>query len=110
MTWKIGYYSESVIKVIERLEKSIRTKYLAIIKAMLEEGPNLGMPYTKAMGNGLFEIRAKGQAGIARGFFCTIKNNTIMVLHVFVKKTQATPHKELEIAKKRMKEVKKHEI
>ena len=39
---------------------------------MLKSGPNLGLPYTKAMRKGLFEIRAKGHAGIARGFFCMI--------------------------------------
>lgn len=77
---------------------------------MLQKGPDLGMPYTKPMGKGLFEIRAKGQAGIARGFFCTISKNTIIILHVFVKKTEATPKKELEIARKRMKEVDDNDI
>lgn len=83
---------------------------MAITDKMLEHGPNLGMPFTKAMGKGLFEIRAKGQAGIARGVFCTISKNTIVVLHVFVKKTEATPGKELELAKKRLKEVKDNGI
>jgi phage-related protein len=39
----------------------------------------------------LFEIHAKGQAGIARVFFRTIKNNTIVILHIFTKKTEKTP-------------------
>jgi len=68
------------------------------------------MPYTKAMGKGRFEIRAKGQAGIARGFFCTVSNNTITILHVFVRKTENTPKKELDLAIKRMKEVKNNDI
>jgi len=55
-------------------------------------------------------MRAKGQAGIARGFFCTISGNTIVILHIFIKKTQATPKQELEIARKRMKEVKNDDI
>jgi phage-related protein len=83
---------------------------LTIVDTMLEEGPNLGMPFTRAMGKGLFEIRAKGQAGIARGFFCTISGNTIVILHVFVKKTETTPKRELEIARNRMKEVKDDDI
>lgn len=110
MQWKIAYYNETVERDVHRLEKTIKAKYMAITDMMLEYGPNLGMPHTKAMGKGLFEIRAKGQAGIARGFFCTIANNTIIILHVFVKKTQATPKKELELAKKRMTEVNKHDI
>ena len=77
---------------------------------MLEYGPDLVLPFTRAMGKGLFEIRAKGQTGIARGLFRTISKNTIVILHVFIKKTQATPKKELELATKRMKEVKHHDI
>ena len=61
MKWKITYYSQNVIDAVERLEKSIKAKYLAIADTMIEEGPNLGMPFTKALGKGLFEIRAKGQ-------------------------------------------------
>jgi len=39
---------------------------------MIEEfGPALGSPYTKALKDGLFEIRAKGKEGIGRSFFCT---------------------------------------
>lgn len=77
---------------------------------MQDSGANLGMPLTKAMGNGLFEIRAKAQSGIARGFFCTLRGNKIIILHAFVKKTQKTPKKELELAIKRMKEVKANAI
>jgi len=90
---------------VHNLDKSIKAKYMAITNMMLETGPNLGLPYTRAMGKGLFEIRAKGRVGIARGFFCTISMNTIMILYVFVKKSQKTPQKELKLAIKRMKEV-----
>jgi len=62
------------------------------------------------MGKGLFEIRTKARGGIARGLFSTISNNTVVILNVFIKKTQATPKKELELAIKHMKEVKKHDI
>jgi phage-related protein len=110
MDWKIKYYNEAVKQDVRCFEKSIKAKYFAITDMILEHGPHLGMPFTKTMGKGLFEIRAKGQAGIARGFFCTIKNNTIIILHVFVKKTQKTPQKELNLAQKRMKEVKDNDI
>jgi phage-related protein len=58
------------------------------------------------MGNGLFEIRAKSQEGIGRSLFCMLKGKEIIILNSFVKKTQKTPKKELELAKKRMKEIK----
>lgn len=64
------------------------------------------MPYTEAMGEGLFEIRARGVEGIGRAFFCTLVGRRIVILHSFIKKTQKTPKKELEIARQRMIEVK----
>jgi phage-related protein len=75
-------------------------------KRSLDSGPNLGLPYTRAMGDGLFEIRARGKEGIGRAFFCSMVDRQVVILHVFIKKTQATPAKELKLARKRMKEIK----
>ncbi len=69
-------------------------------------GPDLGMPHTKAMGEGLFELRIKAADGIARVFYCTTAEQSIVFLHQFVKKTDKTPIRELGVARKRMKEVK----
>jgi phage-related protein len=63
------------------------------------------MPYTKAMGEGLFEIRAKGSEGVGRSFFCTMVDQKVMILSSFIKKTQKTPRAELDKARARMKEV-----
>ena len=68
-------------------------------------GPDLGMPHTRAMGQGLFELRLKAAAGIARVFYCTVIGERIVMLHQFVKKSEKTPARELEIARRRMKEV-----
>ena len=72
---------------------------------MIEFGANLGMPHTKPIENGLFELRLKSKEGIARVFFCTKVGKRIIMLHVFIKKTQKIPQKELTIANKRMLEV-----
>jgi phage-related protein len=69
-------------------------------------GPDLGMPHTRAMGYGLFELRMKATEGIARVFYCTLIGRRIVFLHQFVKKTDKTPPKELRIARQRMKELK----
>ncbi len=73
---------------------------------MMEHGPNLGLPHTDALGGGLFELRLKGVEGIARVMFCLVMNRQIVVLHVFIKKTQKTPARDLKIARLRMKEFK----
>lgn len=57
------------------------------------------------MGDGLYEIRAKGREGIARAFHCLVKSNRIIILHGFIKKTEKTPPHELEIARRRRREV-----
>lgn len=110
MKWVIDYYNQSVNNNIESLHKTIQAKFEAILDKIEEYGPNLGLPFTRAMSNGLFEIRAKGHAGIARGLFCIMSNKRIVILHVFVKKTDAIPKKELDLAIKRMKEVIKNGI
>ncbi|KVQ69011.1 hypothetical protein WT23_06530 [Burkholderia territorii] len=70
-----------------------------------QNGANLGEPHTWSMGNGLYEMRLKGAEGIARVFYCAIVERRIVMLHCFVKKTQKTPRKELQIARQRLKEV-----
>ena len=55
------------------------------------------------MSRGLFELRLRASEGIGRVFYCVVSGRQIMLLHVFVKKTEATPIRELEIARKRMK-------
>lgn len=72
---------------------------------MVEHGADLKMPNSKALGKGLFELRCQGKEGIGRVLYCTMVNREIVLLHGFIKKTQKTPPHELEIAKRRMKEV-----
>lgn len=107
MAWRIRYYSESVRQDIEVWPLGIRAVYARVTERMQVFGPYLGMPFTRAMGEGLTEIRAKGQEGIGRAFFCTSVSQEIVILHSFIKKTQKTPRKELAIARKRLKEVRR---
>jgi phage-related protein len=105
MNYEILFFASSVRTSIEKWPMGIFASFVRITEQMVISGPNLGMPYTKAMGEGLFEIRARGSEGIGRAFFCCLKGRRVVILHGFVKKTQATPIKELRLAKQRMKEV-----
>jgi len=58
-----------------------------------------------SLGQGLFEIRARGKEGIGRAFFCTLVERKILVLHAYIKKSQKIPVRELEVARKRLAEV-----
>jgi phage-related protein len=105
MKWSIEYYNSEVEESLMALPDGLLSRYLRLADLMLEFGSNLGMPHTQSMGNGLFELRIKGKEGIARAFFCTKIDKKIIVLHVFIKKTQKTPKKELKLANARMLEV-----
>ncbi|UJB71829.1 type II toxin-antitoxin system RelE/ParE family toxin [Acaryochloris sp. 'Moss Beach'] len=91
------------------LPPGLLARYLRLTDLMLEFGPNLGMPHTRSMGDRLFELRVKSKEGIARVFYCTLVGEKIVMLHSFVKKTQKTPKQELQIARRRLKEVLKHD-
>ncbi len=80
------------------------SRFVRYAERMEIYGPDLGMPHTRAMGEGLFELRLKAAEGIARVFYCTVVNRNIVFLHSFVKKTDKTPPRELKVARQRMKE------
>ena len=109
MAWSIEYYSTAVKRTILRLPPGLLARYVRLTDLMLEFGPALGMPHTRAMGRGLSELRVKGQEGIARVFYGTAAAQRIIMLHVFIKKSQKTPQKELEIARRRLQEVLSHD-
>lgn len=106
MHWTITYYSESVQEEVLALPAGFLGRYLRYSDRMEAYGPDLGMPHTRSMSDGLFELRLKAAEGIARVFYCTMVDKKIVMLHQFIKKTDKTPLKELEIARRRMKEIK----
>ena len=106
MNWTITYYSESLQNEILDLPAGFLARFLRYADRMELYGPDLGMPHTRAMGEGLFELRLKAVEGIARVFYCTMIGKRIVMLHQFTKKTDKTPPKELAIAKRRLKEIK----
>ena len=101
----IEYFSESVRLAVDKLPLTIRAKYAGYVLRMQQHGANLGMPHTRAMGDGLFELRIKGAEGIARVFYCVVVDKRIVMLHSFIKKIQATPARELDIARRHKKEI-----
>lgn len=105
MAWNITYYSDEVQEEILSWPAGIKARYIKITDLMLTFGANLGMPHTRAMGEGLFEIRLRSREGIGRVLYCTYAGQQIIMLHCFIKKTDKTPQRELETARKRQKEV-----
>ena len=71
-------------------------------------GEQIGMPNSRrmpAVAAGVAELRVKGQDGSFRAFYYTASSQGVLVFHAFVKKTQRTPPLEIELARKRLKEL-----
>ncbi|HYG84471.1 MAG TPA: type II toxin-antitoxin system RelE/ParE family toxin [Verrucomicrobiae bacterium] len=109
MSWEIEYYKTStgneVVKdFIDKLPKIPSTKLGRQLDLLEEFGSDLGMPHVKSLGDGLLELRVRGKQEV-RVFYAFVVGRKIILLHGFIKKTQETPKKELDIARRRQSEV-----
>lgn len=80
-------------------------RIIGIDIATVEFGWPVGMPVSRALGQGLWEVRSNLPGNnIARVMFC-IAGGRMVLLHGFIKKTQATPKADLDLAQKRKTEI-----
>lgn len=90
---------------IEAWPVDVLADYARIVELLVEHGPSLRLPHSRAFGGGLFELRPRGKSGIGRAFYCFLVGQRVVVLHAFVKKSQQTPEHEIKLARKRVKEI-----
>ena len=117
MDFKIIFYKDSsdnspVEEFLLELNKSNRD-LVAQTRRGIEKLRNRAYhrePLSKQIESGLWELRIKAGSGILRVLYTFEKGQVIILLHVFVKKKQKTPANELEIARKRLREVKSKEV
>ena len=109
MNWNIEYFNSDVEDKILSLPDGLQARYFKLTDMMFIHGSNLGLPHTKSLNDGLFELRLKGKEGISRVFYCTKVGKNIVMLHSFVKKSQKIPKTEIDVARKRLKEVKEND-
>lgn len=106
MTFAVEYFHERVLAEIESWPVDALADYARLVELLAEYGPSLRLPHSRALGDGLFELRPHGRSGIGRTFYCFMLGKRIVVLHAFIKKTPQTPDRELKLARKRLKELK----
>lgn len=109
MIWEIIFYKTSsgqpvVQNFISGLPEVSRTRLSRNLDLLEKYGTQLGLPHSRAMGNGLFELRVRGTQQV-RLFYIYAKDRRIYLLHGFVKKRQTTPRREMDITLKRKAEV-----
>ena len=78
----------------------MRAKLLTMLSFLEEKGPQLREPYSKSLGDGIFELRAKQASGITRVLYFFIVGKKAVLTNGFVKKTSKTPPAEIERAKR----------
>lgn len=105
MPYSVEYFNERVLAEIEGWPVGVLADYARLVELLMEFGPDLRMPRSRALGGGLFELRPRGREGVGRALYCYLVGERVVVLHAFVKKTQATPERDLKLARRRMKEV-----
>lgn len=105
MVFAVEYYHPKVLANIEAWPVDVLADYARLVELLIEHGPNLRLPHSRSMGDGLFELRPHGRSGIGRAMYCFLLGRRVVVVHAFIKKTQQTPDKELKIARKRVKEL-----
>ena len=103
--YDIEFYSkengeEPAREFILELDEKMQAKMLKIIDLLEVNGPQMRLPYSESLEDGIFEIRAKQSSNITRVLYFFAVGRKIILTNGFVKKTRKTPKREIKLAKK----------
>lgn len=85
---------------LDGLDVKMRAKVLGRIELLEREGPGLGMPFSRHLDDGIFELRTPQGSNITRVLYFFFSGRKAILTNGFVKKTQRTPKREIELAKR----------
>jgi phage-related protein len=106
MSWTVEFVNRTAEAEVQALPADMIARFLRIGGFIQAHGlTSVHGPYVKHLENELWEMRLKGRDGIARSIYVTASEERVVVLRTFVKKTEATPRREIELAYVRMKEI-----
>lgn len=104
--WTVETLNRVVDAELEALPADLRARFVHISRLLEEFGlERVREPHVKHLRGPLWEMRLKGQDGIARAIYVTASGSRVVVVRAFVKKTQQTPRREIELAMQRVKEI-----
>jgi phage-related protein len=104
--WTVELLPEAEAE-LDALPEDMQAKFARIRRAIQTNGLlEVREPYIKHLEGSLWEMRLSGRDGIARAIYVTVTGKKVIVVRVFVKKTQKTPPRELALARKRIEEIK----
>lgn len=106
MRWHVEFLDDAVEAELEAMPVDIQASFLRISRLIESEGLHkVREPYVKHLEGPVWEMRMKGRDGIGRAAYVTATGQRVVVVHVFRKKTQKTPRREIEMALRRAREV-----
>jgi phage-related protein len=102
MAWTVETLNETVDAELSELPADMRARLVRISELIESVGlPNVKEPLVRHVRGPLWEIRLKGKAGIARALYVTAKEQRVVIVRAFIKKTEKTPTNEIDLALQR---------
>jgi phage-related protein len=106
MEWRVEALNDTVRGELDALPTDMRARLIRIQLLIRQVGLEaLREPYVRHLEGKLWEMRLKGRDGIARAVYVTALGRRVVIVRVFVKKTQQTPRGEIDLALRRAKEL-----
>ena len=106
MGWTVETLNRVVDAELEKLPSDMLARFHYISQLIEEFGlERVREPHVKHLRGSLWEMRLKGRDGISRALYVTAAGRRVVVVRVFIKKTQKTPVREIELALQRAKEI-----
>ena len=90
-----------VEEFLDSLNDKMAAKMVGLMELLEEKGNELRMPYSEALGDGIFELRCKQGTDITRVLYFFYYGGKIIITNGFTKKTQKIPSNEIKLAKGR---------
>ena len=106
MNWTIEVASTDAVEEAAVLPADLRAKLGRFAELIGMHGvAAMRAPYAKHLEGKLWELRLKGRSGITRSLYVTVTGKRVVVLRTFVKKTQKTARREIDLALARAREI-----
>ncbi len=106
VTWSVVFVNAEAQAELDSLPLDTRASFERIVRLVQALGlERVREPYIKHIEGPIWEMRLRGRGGIARALYVTATGRRVVILRVFTKKTQKTPRREIELARRRAEEV-----
>lgn len=106
MKWIVETLNEIVDAEAESLPADMRARLTHIAKLIEEMGlERVGEPHVKHLDGRVWEMRLTGRSGISRALYVVATGRRVVIVRVFIKKTQKTPRHEIDLALSRAKAI-----